>query len=136
MELYAARDETKKRNALKRQVAKDRNDLFAPELKEALRGQVAQKCAEALALMQQEGGGGVEATLDALETLFQETRAYYGDEDKSVVTVRTEIAKVFLADENYVDALNELNEIRKPDFVHLKLILECQMKVKHSLLSY
>jgi hypothetical protein len=64
-----------------------------------------------------------------LEALFQETRAYYGDEDATVVAVRTEIAKVFLTDENLVDALNELHEIRKPDFVHLKMILECQMKV-------
>lgn len=68
--------------------------------------------------------------MDLLETLFQETRAYYGDDDATVISVRTEIAKVFLSDENYVDALNELQEIRKPDFPHLKLILECQMKVR------
>jgi hypothetical protein len=40
MELFVARDEIKKKNALKRQVNKDRNDLFSAEAKEQLRKDV------------------------------------------------------------------------------------------------
>jgi hypothetical protein len=47
MELYGAKGDTKKRNALKRQVAKDRNDLFPAEAKEKLRQDVPARIAAA-----------------------------------------------------------------------------------------
>lgn len=101
--------------------------VFHPFFFCQLRGEVSARVAGALE--SGKGEGGIDTALDMLESLFQETRAYFGDEDKSVVQVRTEIAKVFLADANYTDALNELLEIRQPDFAQLKMILECQMKV-------